>query len=70
LLDESGGNVESDTAEITTRHGVSERTVQSAKTWLKKNGLIFFSPDKDENGKVRPHGGTQCAEETEPDVEI
>src|SRR4030095_11330211 len=55
LLDESGGNVESDTAttEITTRHGVSIRTVQSAKTWLKENGLIAFSPDKDENGKVR-----------------
>src|SRR5262249_10977543 len=28
------------------------RTLRNAKAWLKKTGLITFSPDKDKSGKV------------------
>ena len=53
-LEQVTGSIESDklTAEIASEHQIAIKTVRNAKTWLKDNGLIAFSPDKDETGKI------------------
>jgi AAA domain/CHC2 zinc finger len=53
-LERVDDSIESDslTASVASEHGIADKTVQNAKTWLKSNGLIVFFPDKDEAGKI------------------
>jgi hypothetical protein len=50
---DTGFEPDSLSAEIAAETGISASTIRNAKTWLKKNGLIYFKPDKDEAGIVR-----------------
>jgi hypothetical protein len=53
-IEQADGTIESDTwtADVASETGISARTLRNAKTWLRERGLISFSPDKDEAGKV------------------
>jgi hypothetical protein len=50
---DTGLEPDSLSAEIAAEAGISASTIRNAKTWLKKNGLIYFKPDKDEAGILR-----------------
>jgi VirE N-terminal domain/AAA domain len=54
-LEPAGTGLEPDSlsAEIAAETGISTSTIRNAKTWLKKNGLIYFRPNKDEAGILR-----------------